>query len=292
MPPNSARDILQVSYRCRSLTNSKIKIAYDAGIPPTNDINNDGQYIADPIYGQLFNDVLKEKAAPLKESIDFFCCKAGYSISKSPKDIADSLKKEMNHLFTGSEEEYPWEDVIDIADDDALRIYQNKLYGQTATLADKLAVQKYYFKQQFIDGTQLDEAWRLRYFNFFNILEDISSYGINGNAPHLLDTIKVHNKWSSICPSDQELKHVQLTREILDKAFGLIHFKFISTDSSHKVIVKRIYNTIFGRSIIESECDGNKHYNLLINEDTKSMFHLGLNNLRVFQQSPIMMDEA
>jgi hypothetical protein len=235
--------------------------------------------INDPIYKKLFKNVVKEKFAPLRESVEFFCQKAGYGISKSESKIANTLKTEMDQLFRGGEEEYPYDKVPDINGDDEVQEYQARMYSQTATLEDKLALQKYFFRIQFVPGTDLTEAWSGRYFSFFNKLEELTC-----NPMHLIKRIAVLNEWQSALPSDQELNKVKLDSNIIEDAFNQITFKSASKTSSHKVICKRIFNTLLDRSFVQSKQDGNNNYEMYINEEDRDMFQLGLKNLWCFQR--------
>ena len=281
-PFNSARDINQVSCRCRTLKVNEILVAYDQGLPPRCDFHNDKELINDPIYSALYDNVLKEKVAPLRESVQFFCQKAGYKILQSDKEISDSIRTEMAQLFKGDEEEYPYDEVYSIRSYEELEKVQYKLYAQTATVCEKLAIQKFFFELKFKKGTDLKDAWSGRYFVFFNKMDDLRQTPNN-----LLENIKSYNKWSSICPSDKELNKVKLSNEIIEIAFKQIVFQSASKTSSSKVLVKRIYNVVFDRNVISSRQDGNNHYELFIDEDTKSMFELGFNFLRSYQEDVI-----
>ena len=275
---NSARDILQVSYRCRKLNDNRIRIAYDPGCK-SGDFQNDIDSIHDPIYKNLFKNVVKEKFAPLRESVEFFCQKAGYGISKAESKIANTLKIEMANLFRGGEEEYPYDKVPDINGDDEVQEYQTRMYSQTATLEDKLALQKYFFRIQFVPGTDLTEAWSGRYFSFFNKLEELSY-----TPMHLIKRIALLNEWRSALPSDQELNKVKLDSGIIEDAFQQIAFRSASKTSSHKVIVKRIFNTLLDRNFVQSKQDGSNNYQMFIDEEDRAMFQLGLKSLWCFQR--------
>ena len=185
----------------------------------------------------------------------------------------------MANLFRGGEEEYPYDKVPDINGDDEVQEYQTRMYSQTATLEDKLALQKYFFRIQFVPGTDLTEAWSGRYFSFFNKLEELSY-----TPMHLIKRIALLNEWRSALPSDQELNKVKLDSGIIEDAFQQITFRSASKTSSHKVIVKRIFNTLLDRNFVQSKQDGSNNYQMFIDEEDRAMFQLGLKSLWCFQR--------
>ena len=92
--------------------------------------------------------------------------------------------------------------------------------------------------------------------------------------------IQEFNKWDSIFPEDTQLNKVKLNDELVDEIFKQYHFKDLTKASKPKAIIKNIYNSYFGKNIINSCTDNNKHYKLTIKDETRMLYHFSLNNLK------------
>ena len=252
-------------------------VAYDGGFSPDNNMRNDKRAINDHIYSNLFDNVVKEKTAPLKESMNFFCSKAGYTVRESEETLSEELDKEITDMFTHDGLENSYDDIPDINRQEFDEI-QDRIYAQTATMIDKLSMQKFFFKKQFVDGVNLSEAWNYRYMSLF---ANMSKYC---KPDGIISAIREYNKWDDYLPSDDEIKKVKLSQELIDRAFDEIVFHSkISKTSSHIMLVKNILNTILGRNVIQSKTKDKKHYEHFISDRDREMYDLGMNYLRCFQ---------
>jgi hypothetical protein len=220
---------------------------------------------------------VKEKTAPLKESMNFFCSKAGYSVRESEEKLSEELDKEITDMFKHDELENSFDDIPDINRKEFDEI-QDRIYAQTATMMDKLSMQKFFFRKQFVDGVNLSDAWNYRYMSFFTNMSK------HCKGDDIISAIREYNKWDNYLPSDDELKKVKLSQELIDRAFDEIVFNSkISKTSSHIMLVKNILNTILGRNVIQSKTKDKKHYVHFISERDREMFNLGMHYLRCFQ---------
>ena len=104
---------------------------------------DDTKEINDPLYSKLFENVITEKVAPIKQSVDCLAKKAGYTIKEDDTKLEKYIEVELNNLFAYGEVQYPYESIKDIKTLDDLEAIQQKIYSQSATVMDKLAIQKY-----------------------------------------------------------------------------------------------------------------------------------------------------
>jgi hypothetical protein len=93
---NSARDLTQVSMRCRTLKENLIKVVLLESQNGFNTFKNDDHLVANcPIYKNLVKDILIEKHAPLHNSFKFLCLQAGYKFKVSN----DIMRKDLDNYF-------------------------------------------------------------------------------------------------------------------------------------------------------------------------------------------------
>ena len=59
------------------------------------------------------------------------------------------------------------------------------------------------------------------------------------------------------------------------------HFKDLNKTSSHKCIIKNIYNSFFGKKVIGSITDDKKNYKLTIANEVREMYIYGLQNIKI-----------
>ena len=76
------------------------------------------------------------------------------------------------------------------------------------------------------------------------------------------------------------MNKVKLNDELVDEIFEQYHFKDLTKASKPKAIIKNIYNSYFGKNIINSCTDNNKHYKLTIKDETRMLYHFSINNLK------------
>jgi hypothetical protein len=166
---NFARDIIQVSYRCRSLKSNNIYVCYLDGSTKHTAFEKDEALVGNcPIYKSLINDIIIEKSAPLKQSIQFMFYKAHYKYNIHNKNLDIQLQDHIKKLFLDSDTCFSFNDILECSYFEIKEIEQ-KIYGQNATLDDKMRLDKYYFTNKFIDDApieSLSDAWDKRY-NFF-----------------------------------------------------------------------------------------------------------------------------
>ena len=278
---SSPRDLIQVSYRCRFLKSNNIYVSYLKTFASNDKYENDHQTVGScNIYRQLINNILKEKYAPLKMTFNYFCNLAHYKIKFSNEVINKELDKTIKDLFDDVELGYSYES-IKVVNNAEKELIQQKIYKMEATLDDKLIIKKYYYQKQFknIELNELSIGWDKHYINFFTKMSEIIQ-----DENNIFNKVRDFNNWACIFPSDSEINKVKLNDELVDRIFENFFFKDLTKNSTHKNIVKNMYNTNLGKTIIKSKCDKSKNYQLYIDDEIREMFIFACDNLKIDQK--------
>jgi hypothetical protein len=291
---NLSRDVIQATYRCRTLIDNSIHICFVDKINTNLCFKNDAIDVDNcQIYKKLVNDILIEKQAPLISSFNLFASKAHYKICTTEKIISDELSKQMTKLLkTTNNITYNFNSLSNYNYEDVNAV-EKKLYSLNATLEEKLSITKYYFRQKFInniDENILSEAWDNRYVYFMDKLIEIKY-----NPENIFNKIQTFNKWSSIFPTEEQLNKTKFNEDIRKQIFDEYHFsKITATKSTSNVIIKNIYNAYFNKNVIMSSQIKN-NYKMYIPDDVYTMFQFGMNNLKlpneIIEDYPFIDDE-
>jgi hypothetical protein len=277
---SSPRDLIQVSYRCRFLKSTNIYISYLNTYKKT-DFENDYQTVGScNIYRQLIDNILKEKYSPLKMTFNYFCNLAHYKIKFSNEFINKELDKTIKDLFDDVELGYSY-NTIKVVNNAEKELIQQRIYKMEATMDDKLIIKKYYYQKQFknISLNELSIGWDKNYIKFFTKMSEIIQDDNN-----IFNKVRDFNSWSSIIPTDEELKKAKLNEDLVDRIFENFFFKDLTKCSTHKNIIKNMYNTNLGKIIIKSKCDKSKNYELYIDDEIREMFIFACDNLKIEQK--------
>jgi hypothetical protein len=285
---SSPRDIIQVSYRCRHIKSNNIYVSY-LNTSSTNLIfKNDSNLVGNcPIYNQLVNNILIEKKSPLKTTFNYFCNLAGYKIKYSKELINKDIDATIKALFDDVDLGYTYNTIKNINSEE-LDILEQKVYSMEATLDDKIAIKKYYYKKQFSINaplTDIQSGWDERYLFFFKRVKELI---IEPN--NIYNKIKIFNNWDSILPSDIQINKAKLNNELIEQIFNEYYFKDLTKKSYHNNIIKNIYNNFFGKHIVKSFYDNQKHCKLYIDDTTRDMYELGSTYLKVYIKPASIID--
>jgi hypothetical protein len=253
---NTPRDIIQVSYRARHLNSGIIKVCYLGKMNQPNTWLNDCVKMNCPIYKIMYNEILIEKKAPLKRSFQMFCVKAHYKQKTDDFKINEEVRKELTKIVESQQCGVSYDSIPDI-DFSQAEIIENKCFAQQATMMEKYALNKYYFKKSFTEeaSDKLGDIWDENYNFFFKRLAQVLS-----NEKHLFHQIAVDNKLKQMFPVD--IKKTKLSKEIKDEIFNQFSFKYITSLSSTPKILKEIYNTYFNKRVINTQYDNDKNQNV------------------------------
>ena len=131
---NLARDIVQVSMRCRYLKANKINVVLLDKLNKIDNYEGDSYIVNDcPIYNNLVKDLLIEKQAPLQQSLTFLFQKAGYKINTTPKTMKDNLETYFKELYESCNLAYTYETIADINENEVMEA-QQRIYSAEATV--------------------------------------------------------------------------------------------------------------------------------------------------------------
>ena len=298
---NTARDILQVSYRCRHLNDELIKITFIEKYNTNIDFKNDILMLESPectfcpIYCDLVKNILIERYAPLQESVLYMCKMAHYNIIESDDFIDESLKNNFKKLVADNNIIYEYNSIEEITIDVAEDHYKPLTYQGTATQMQQIQLRKFYFDLLWIDdwyaSSQKIEmpniedlkrmkayAWDKKYFDFMDATNNIL-YNKESKFKDIFDLMMPYFN-NGYMPTLDGLhnivsKKVKLPEILLDLIFDNFHFKHLSKKSSTIMIIKTIYNTYFNKHIIDITYEGNRHNTPIfkVNRDCIDLFN-------------------
>lgn len=282
---NTARDILQVSYRCRHLNDELIKITFIEKYNTNIDFKNDNLMLESPectfcpIYRDLVKNILLERYTPLQESILYMCKMAHYTIIESDTFIDESLKERFKQLVKDNNIIYEYNSIEEISYETAEEHYKPLTYAGEATQIQQIELRKFYFDLLWIDDwyatsqkiempniAKLKEmkelAWNKKYFDFMEATNNIL-YNKESKFKDIFDLMMPYFN-NSRMPTldglhDLVAKKVKLPTILLDLIFENFHFKNLTKKSSTIMIVKTIYNTYFNKHIIDITYENNRH---------------------------------
>jgi hypothetical protein len=111
------------------------------------------------------------------------------------------------------------------------------------------------------------------------------------NPEHIINKIKIYNKWLSIFPTVGELKNFKLTEELIDGIFKEFTFSSIKKTSNKNAILKSAFNVFFNKNIILSCPDNQKHTQYIIPDHIHELYLFGLKSLKAIQPKKIHNDD-
>jgi hypothetical protein len=257
------REAIQVSARIRKLKESTINVSFLGSLKNQNCYIDDTKEMNSPIYSVLYTDALIEDKSPRRKTFEIFCSKAGYKMKKQDMRINKEICAEMDKLFDNVDVGFSYETIEDV-DCGLIEILENKTMSQTATMYEKLCIQKYYFKRQYSDNADnetMSIAWNENFVFFLDKLKSIMR-----DDSHLFKKIQIENKWDSIFPSEGKMKPVKISKELIDEIFTNYKFRTLTSSSSKNQIYREIINTDFNKCVIITKHDG-KHVEWHVADD-------------------------
>ena len=266
---NSPRDIIQFSYRARSLKSNTIKYCFldhfnnmeCVKIEKVNEYND--------IFKQLNNDIIIEKMANLKETFKFFLCKAGYNI------INENIGLELQPIDFIENDFYNYDKISD-QDSVEIKDSERQIYLQEATIQTKLMVKKFYYNRLFTLDTDpkiLSNLWNN---NKFNLIQKIKSVLYEDNIIKLL---KNNYNWSCYYPDNIDNKF-KFNSTDLENIFENYKFKSLTIKSKDHLILKSYINNIFGCQVVKSKSDKSKNYKFFVDDEFKDYYIKVVENIK------------
>lgn len=293
-PFNTPRDIIQVSYRARYLSTGIIKVCYMGKMNQVNTWLSDCAKMNCPVYTALYNSILVEKKAPLKRSFQLFCVKAHYKQIVDETEICDAIKKEVQAELEKQQMGFTYDSIDDISSEFAKDIQQACL-AQIASMRDKMMLQKYFYKKQFLETASLDETsnelmargWDENYGFFFKQLKYVLTH-----PDCVFNKIMKTNKLITIFPAD--VKKTKLDSDIISQVFTEFSFKHINKTSSHYKIIKEIYNVYFCKQIVMTSYDNKENQNIIysINPSVGEYYEFAKQNLLLDKEANLTFNNC
>ena len=234
-----------------------------------------------PVYTSMIDSILCEKKTPLKKTFQLFCVKAHYSQQTDSRKLSDALEKEIRTMVGTYDMSYSYADIQDITYAEA-EVIENRVFEGTATMDDKIRLQKYFFKERFSPEAHtevyLDPLWNFEPVNVIEYAWDNQFHTMFGQMERLFlkpdnvfGKIQDCNGQDSIFPSN--IKKMKLSPEIIAQIFQDFKFRYITEISLTNKICHEIYNSYFGISIIDTETDSNRHLTYHCNSTKWAFFH-------------------
>ena len=281
---NMCRDVIQVSYRCRHLQSNIIKaFFFDQNNTHHTFKNDEASMEYCPIYTSMIKDILIEKQAPLKGSFQLFTHKAHYLIETDNDIISEDIRKQIDKLYDDTVDICYTYNTIPTYNYQQIQKLQQRLYGQTATLENKMAINKYHFKIKFTKNANEDmiaKAFDERCMSFF----DYMSYIQFEEEDNILVKISNHNNWSNVLPDNDELNKVKLSTDIVKDIYQDFHFTQLTKTAKHGLLYKNVVNCSFNKHVITSEKKGT-NYSLKISPSHIDNFLFGQSNLKCYNNN-------
>lgn len=259
---SSPRDVIQVSYRPRHLTSNIINVCYAGTMTQTNTWESDVHEMKCDIYKSVIDGVLIEKKAPLRKSFQLFCIKAHYKQAVDVRKVTDAIHREVKELFENHQLLASYKNIEDINCAEEEYIVA-KLFAGEATMMEKFMLQKYHFKIQYDyseeNDTFLEGVWNENHLFFFKQLIQTLA-----NPDSVFKNIQTEWKADEMFTLPKKIK---FSDKIIEQIFKEFKFKFLKKASSHKQIMKEIYNSFFGKVLIKSSYDKDRNTTYEMNED-------------------------
>lgn len=242
---NNPRDIIQSSMRIRKPTTNIIELFcfdYDS----KNLIEYPKYYHNnDVVYRSLVQDIYTELQCDFNTSFRKFCELTNYDVSKVPELKYD--KKRVRNQFVNdmfvSRMLLDYDNVPEITDD-LIQEYEEKMYQRSATLSERLSIDRFYMDKTFrlLEKDERQVIWNNRGKQFFK--------GINHEV---IEKIKEDNEISSLGELNfNDLEVSDNTKEYIKENFSTI------IKQKTNLIVKTL-NQVLGINAVETVKSKNKN---------------------------------
>lgn len=254
---SSPRDVIQVSYRPRTIRDNKIFCCFLKSGIIQQSWHNDKSHMECSIYNKLYDDCLTEFKSPLVNTFHFFCEKAGY---KQEFDEVDKLSNKLEKAYKKMKDKYnfgfDYNKIEDIKNSQ-VDLLQNKIFDKTASFEDKMKLKKYFFNINFKRDSNkeiLARIWNDQEMAIFEKMDKLIE------PTHFLNLLKDLNGWDDILPcSDFKFEKIKINNEIKKSIFENMTFKFITDKTKPLKLMKSVINEFWGVEVVKSEMDESKN---------------------------------
>ena len=277
---NSPRDIIQFSYRARSLKSNTIKYCFLDHFNNTRCVEIEKVNNYNDIFKKLNEDIIKEKMANLKTTFQYFLNMAKYNISN------ETIYEELEPIKFIENDYYDY-NKIDDYDIQVIKELEKNIYAQKANTKTKLEVKKYYYKTLFkndVNESILADLWND---NKFNLINNIKKILYKDNVIKLL---KNNYKWTCYYPDNID-KKFKFNDDDLKIIFDNYKFRSLTTKSKDHLILKSYINNIYGYQAVKSKKDESRNYKFFIDDKFKDYYLKISNGLKeVHQEDTIFIN--
>jgi hypothetical protein len=262
------RTIIQVSYRPRYLKSNTLYMTFVGGKVVNSSYTNADEVKCN-LFTSLMANVMAERHSPQKEAFAYFCDKAHYS--QVPDDSI--VHSATSALFGKSEMVWTFESLELLTDNErsgpevifgGFKDIQSITIEGVATQREKLLMQKIYFVR-FYDGAcaafqlegvpMLQYAWDNRLLPFFHRLMQICRNGEHFIYQMMNDAGGVFNPFMLSLGTTAPF----LSASTIALFFNKFSFRYLSRESSHRLIAREVFNSFFGMEVVKTERDKGRH---------------------------------
>lgn len=276
---SSPRDIIQFSYRARSLSDDTIKYCF---LDHSNNINGQEKEKVNnynDVFRKLNKNIRIEKYANLKKTFLFFATAAKYNIDN--EIIMDDIEP-----VKFIDCDYYNYNKIDDYEKKLIKQIERDIYAQKATTDLILSVQKFHFKKLFKPDTDHKVMANLWNYNKLSLIKNISKIL---SKDKILEKLKDNYNWKCYYP-DSVHKNFRFNNEDLKMILDNYNFKTNRAKMNHRVILKSYINTVYGTQVIKSKkinsrsefsiCEKFAQYYIEISE-----------NIKIYKEAEIFIDD-
>lgn len=259
---SKARDLIQVSMRCRAISSKNIYINFLPALPEQAWLN-DAVKVERNVYTQLMKDTTHELKIDINRALNVFAAKANWNVDnpiteqgklESFKQVIEDCKAKIGQLS--------WSNIEDITSDEAQIIERSHLMNDYAPAIEKHQLRKFYFKSHFtpdVDPNLVKHIWDFGRMHVIKACDD-ALHNPSSFERLLLDV----NNWLFFPNIDGEADSKKWKIKVPPEAKKIINKEFIlryeeSGKKTHSLL-RKIFNAKYGVEIIRRKKKGNKYY--------------------------------
>lgn len=247
---NSPRDIVQFSYRARTLKSNLINYCLLDKQNPNIDVEIQNVEKYNDVYKSLFENVLIEKRSPIEDTMDFFFSKANYDVIGNCYEIISSDKLDFELI------DYYDYDNLQILNNDNVKDIIKKTCCMESNVVEKLSLRRFFYDMKFHYDTPNEiksDIWNNNKINFMdNCLNILYSNDV-------IQKLKDNYGWELYLPEEIQ-GNFKFNHDDLDNIFNNVNFKYLNKDkTSHNLILKSYLDTVYGVHLYERKGANNKN---------------------------------
>ena len=259
---NSPRDIVQFSYRARTLKNNLINYCLLDKQNPYMDVEIQKVDNFNEVYKALFENVLIERRSPVADTMDFFFSKAKYEIIGNCQEIIKSDKLDFELI------DYYDYDSLEPLDDDGVKEIIIKSCCMESNVVEKLSLRRYFYDMKFSYNTPNNVKSDIWNNNKINFMDNCLNVLYRNDV---IKKLKENYGWELYLPEEIKGKF-KFNKEDLDAIFDNVNFKYLKKDkSTHGLILRNYLDTIYGVHLYKRKGENAKNV-YKVNDTLKDVY--------------------